>query len=90
MCLFYSTAAEGHVDCVKFLIEKQADVNIADRWRGVPLDDACINERVEVAIGFSLVVHCFRWFSCVVARLTTARLVALQQQWYMWDVHIIC
>jgi lysophospholipase len=41
-------AAEGHIDCVKFLIEKKANVNIADRWGGLPLDDACLHMHKEV------------------------------------------
>jgi len=41
-------AAEGHKDCVKFLLEKQADVNIKDRWNSVPLDDACLSGHTEV------------------------------------------
>jgi len=41
-------AAEGHKDCVNFLLEKRADVNIKDRWGGVPLDDACLSGHTEV------------------------------------------
>jgi len=41
-------AAEGHVDCVNFLIEKKANVNIADRWGSVPLDDACLKQKEKV------------------------------------------
>lgn len=41
-------AAEGHLDCVSFLISKAANVNIADRWGGMPLDDACLHRHSEV------------------------------------------
>jgi lysophospholipase len=42
-------AAEGYVDCVKFLIEKKyANVNVADRWGSLPLDDAALKQHTEV------------------------------------------
>merc|ERR1719440_1260864 len=41
-------AAEGHLDCVSFLVDKKANVNIKDRWGGMPLDDACMNKHEDV------------------------------------------
>ena len=34
------SASEGHIDAVKFFIEKNCDVNPKDRWGGTPLADA--------------------------------------------------
>ena len=39
--------ANGHVDCVKCLVEGGADVNAVDRWRGTPLRDAEAGEHTE-------------------------------------------
>lgn len=33
-------ASEGHLETVKFFIEKHADVNPKDRWGGTPIEDA--------------------------------------------------
>lgn len=42
-------SSEGHYDVVEYLCKHGADVNVADRWGGRPLDDAIQkgNERVE-------------------------------------------
>ncbi len=33
-------ASEGHLEAVKFFIEKNVDINPKDRWGGTPLADA--------------------------------------------------
>ena len=42
-------AEEGHLDAVKFLVERGADVNCSDRWGMTPLAGACLFKRTEVA-----------------------------------------
>ena len=42
-------AGEGHLDVVRFLCKRGADVNAEDRWGGRPLDDALIKGHGRVA-----------------------------------------
>ena len=42
-------AAEGHDKCVEYLITKNAEVNIEDRWGSTPLQDAVASGHVGVA-----------------------------------------
>lgn len=42
-------AAEGHVECIHFLLEKcHVDPNPLDRWQQTPLDDAISFKHDEV------------------------------------------
>lgn len=42
-------AAEGHLDCVQFLVEKcNVDVSVMDRWGNTPYDDAVRFQREAV------------------------------------------
>eukprot|EP00961_Rhodomonas_salina_P021890 294836-Rhodomonas_salina.1 len=43
-------SAEGHLAVVQFLVERQADINIKDRWGGYPLKEAVFNGHVEVPL----------------------------------------
>ena len=40
-------SAAGHVNVVRFLVSKGADVNVVDNWGGRPLDDAIRMSRVQ-------------------------------------------
>lgn len=40
-------AAEGNVDSLKLLLDRQADVNAADRWGATPLQEAFRNDKTE-------------------------------------------
>jgi len=42
-------SGEGHLDVVRFLCKRGADVNAEDRWGGRPLDDALIKGHGRVA-----------------------------------------
>ena len=42
-------ASEGHIDVVKFLCKRGANVNVEDRWGGRPLDDALEKDNKHVA-----------------------------------------
>jgi ammonium transporter Rh len=44
-------ASEGLLDCVKFLVEKKADINTKDRWNGTPLDDA-VRQRHDAVVEY--------------------------------------
>lgn len=41
-------AAEGHLEVVRFLLEKNVSPNLSDRWGGTPLDDAELGEYSDV------------------------------------------
>jgi len=42
-------ASEGHLEMVRYLMDKGAQVNRSDRWGGSPLDDALRHRHKEVA-----------------------------------------
>ena len=42
------SAAEGHLEVVRFLLEHDVDPNTPDRWGGTPLDDAQLGEHADV------------------------------------------
>jgi len=42
-------SSEGHLDVVKYLVQKGAHVNRTDRWGGSPLDDAHRHRHTDVA-----------------------------------------
>eukprot|EP00961_Rhodomonas_salina_P197230 2661972-Rhodomonas_salina.1 len=43
-------SAEGHLAVVQFLVERQADINITDRWGRYPLKEAVFNGHSEVQL----------------------------------------
>jgi len=43
-------ASAGHIDIIKYLVKKNVNLNVEDRWGAHPLDDAKTDEIAEFLI----------------------------------------